>query len=90
MKDKSNPLKSLTDPYTRAMFGENAVQVPLHGIVQDMGGGIVLCVFASKLPPNNPLRYGAKESHTFFVGDAVFRPRYVAASNHCRATVLQV
>lgn len=69
-----------TDPYIRAMFGENAVQVPLHMVVQPMGEGIVAFVGASRVEGVNPLQFGSMEPHQFFYGDAVFRPRTVLST----------
>lgn len=71
------------DPYIRAMFGMSAVQVPLHGIIQDQGEGVSLIVMACRFP-GEPMRFGSKTTHQFFFGDAVFRPRGVWESNKFR------
>lgn len=71
---------------TQVMFGENAVHVPFHGIVQDGGPGIVMMCFASKLMPVNPLKFGARETHVFIQGDMIIRPRNVYATEHLIGT----
>lgn len=71
------------DPYIRAMFGMSAVQIPLHGIIQDQGDGTSLIIMASR-HSGQPMMFGSKTTHQFFFGDAVFRPRGVWESNKFR------
>ena len=69
----------------KQLLGKRAEHVPMHGIIQrGYADGVVLCVFASKLPPVNPLEFGASETHLFVHGDMIVRPHTVFASNHCR------
>ena len=71
------------------LLGERAIHVPMHGIVQRMGGGdMVVCVFLSKVDPANPLLMGASETHIFFHGDMIVRPNVAFASNHLRGSGL--
>ena len=63
---------------TRALFGDRAVQVPCHLIVQDMGDrdgmSVVAFVGASAVRGPHPLRYGSTRCHQLLHGDALFRP----------------
>lgn len=65
----------------RVMFGENAAHVPVTMTVQRMKDGLVLIVGASKMLTNNPLLFGSQLGHVHFLGDAVFRPRWVGESD---------
>ena len=70
------------DPYTRAMFGDNAVHCGANMIVQDAGGGRVLVVLQSTSGrPKHPLMFGSNHTHQLLMGDMVFRPRVVLGSN---------
>ena len=66
--------------WTRVMYGENAIQVPLNLTIQRMDDGIVLVVGASKFTAPNPLMFGSKLGHVKFLGDAVLRPHWVGES----------
>ncbi len=69
------------DVMTRAMFGENAVKVPIRIIVQDQGEGIVLFVGAMR---SEKLRFGSNMPHQFVLGDGIIRPHAVLESEHCK------
>jgi len=72
----------------KQLLGERAIHVPMHGIVQNQGKGIVACVFLSEVIPDNPLLVGASETHVFIHGDMIVRPRIAFASNHLRGVGL--
>ena len=64
---------------TRAMFGENAVKVPIRIIVQDPGAGVVLFAGAMR---SKALTFGSELSHQYILGDAIIRPHVVLESDH--------
>jgi hypothetical protein len=66
------------DLYTRAMFGENAVHVPVWLKVQDMGPNGVLFVGASRL---QDMRFKSNKSHQLIIGEIIVRPHVVVESN---------
>jgi hypothetical protein len=68
----------MTDVYTRAMFGEYAVHVPMWMKVQDHGKDGVLFVGASRRPD---LRYDSKRCHQLIIGEIIVRPHLVVASD---------
>lgn len=71
------------DPFMRAMFGPNAVHVPINLIVQDGGeGGIVTGVFQSC--HGLALKYGSRKTHQLIFGDMIIRPHLV-----CHTDALQ-
>lgn len=73
------------DPYVRAMFGENAVQVGFNYIVQEANDGRVLVIAQSTSPvAKHPLMFGSQRTHVMALGDMVFRPRLVMGSDKLR------
>lgn len=74
-----------TDCYSKMMFGENAIRIPIRMIVQNHGKGVVSFIGAVK---NEELRFGSKTSHQFILGDAVIRPHLVMATKHLEGTGL--
>jgi hypothetical protein len=72
------------DPYTRALFGENARHVPAWMYVQHQGGDVVSFVGASRVVGEHPLRYGSDRSHQFILGEVIVRPHLVIATDALR------
>lgn len=70
------------DPYIRTMFGENAVHCGFNMIVQDAGEGKVITV--GQASNGNDLRFGSKRTHVLLMGDLVFRPHLVCATDSFR------
>ncbi len=71
------------DPYTRALFGRNAVQIPFNCILQpNHDDQTVLAVVLIRGPEAMRLTYGSKSPHVLIMGDAVIRPRMVVESSH--------
>jgi hypothetical protein len=70
------------DLYTRMLFGENAVHVPMNLVVQQQSDGIVLVVGTMK--GATALAFGGTQTHQLLLGDAIVRPRLVLESNHLR------
>jgi hypothetical protein len=74
-----------SDPYVRAMFGQNAVQIPFNCIVQaDPDTKSVAAIVVVRGPEAMRLTFGSKRTHQLILGDAVIRPHAVIESNHCR------
>lgn len=80
----------MSDPYIRAMFGDNAVHFGFNFVIQDAGLGSVSLVAVSRTGDGSPhpLRFGSEQTHQLVVGDAVIRPRYVVESNKWRGVGL--
>ena len=75
--------------FIKAMFGQNAIHVPFHGVVQKMdNSGVVVCMFASKVSPDHPLMFGRNKMHSFVHGDMVIRPSAAFVSDHLIGTGL--
>lgn len=71
--------------FIRAMFGQNAVQVPINFIMQDNDDpDIVSGVFQLKHPLGRNLRFGSKKTHVLALGDMVFRPHLVVETDAFR------
>jgi len=70
--------------YTRAMFGVNAVHIPLNLILQNPDESTLVAVVQARMKPEllAKLTRGSKMTHQLILGDAVIRPRIVAESNH--------
>ena len=71
----------MIDDYVQIMFGQNARHVPAWMYVQDMGGGTVAFVGASRTDAHNPLRYGSERAHQFIAGEMIVRPHIVVATD---------
>jgi len=73
-----------TDVYTKAMFGCNAIQVPLNLIVQPVNESNtkVTGIFQGQHPNMAQMMFGSKRTHVLILGDAVIRPRLVIGSDH--------
>jgi hypothetical protein len=80
------------DDYTRLMFGNRAVHVGANLIIQpgqtENGQDQVVCVLQSRMPANaqggHPLAFGSQRSHILALGDLVFRPHLILASDALR------
>lgn len=74
------------DIYTKALYGENAIQVPMHFIVQTAGEregfDCVSFVGACAYGKPNPMRFGSTLTHQLVKCDVVIRPHLVIESNH--------
>lgn len=65
----------------KVMFGQHAFHIPMNLIVQDCGDGVTAAgVFQTK--SGAPLFAGSKKTHVLLLGDMVFRPRIILASNN--------
>ena len=62
--------------WSKIMFGENAIHVPVTMTVQLMGSGVVLFVGVSRGLDPHPLMLGSAQPHVHILGDAVFRPHW--------------
>ncbi len=74
-----------TDPFTKAMFGQHAIHIPVNIIVQDMssqGDGNITAVLQSSA--GRPLMFGGKMTHQLIMGDMVLRPHLVVESDAFR------
>lgn len=73
---------------TKLFFGQNAVHVPINIIVQPMFSkeepGTVIGTFQTR--NGMPLCFGSKRPHILALGDMVFRPRLVLASDDFRGS----
>lgn len=68
---------------TKVMFGQNAFHIPVNIISQDVGEGEkVAGVFQTS--HGLPLRFNSQRTHVLALGDMMFRPRLVIASDHWR------
>lgn len=77
------------DPYIKAMFGSNAVQVGFNFIAQDAGDGKLIFVAQSTTPgKKHPLFFGSERTHVLAMGDMVFRPHLVLGSDKLRGAGL--
>lgn len=75
------------DEYTRALYGQNAVQVPVWMYVQNQGPDIVTIVGASRMPgtaAQHPLRFGSGRTHQLVQGEIIVRPRLVLGTDALR------
>ncbi len=75
------------DYMTRAMFGANAVHVPMWMWVQHTDNEVVTFAGASRVRGAHgahPLRYGAGEAHQFILGEVIVRPHLVFATDAYR------
>lgn len=63
------------------MFGQHAVKAPLNFIAQPPDGDHFAGVCQSMMP-QHPLLFGRKDQHLLVLGDCVFRPHIIAASQH--------
>lgn len=70
------------DPMTRAMYGQNAIHVPLNLIVQNMGEGKVTGVFQTTA--GLPMMFGSIMTHQLIMGDVIIRPHLVMETNALR------
>ena len=75
-----------TDIYTRAMFGQNAIQVPFNCIVQadQSNNTLVAVIVVGGTPQSMRYTFDSKKIHQLIVGDAIIRPHLVMESNHLR------
>jgi len=66
------------DLYTKAMFGEHAIHVPMWMKIQDNGEerGVIF-VGASR---SVAMRYGSNKTHQLIIGEMIIRPHVVAES----------
>lgn len=76
------------DIYTRAMFGQNAIQVPFNCIVQANPNENTVAAVIVVGGSSQTLRYmfGGKKTHQLIIGDAIIRPHLVMDSDHLTGT----
>lgn len=74
----------MTDPMTKAMFGQHAVHCGFNMIVQDGENGQAIIVAQSQTVGVHPLRFGSQRTHVLALGDMVFRPHLVMATDALR------
>lgn len=68
----------------KVMYGQNAFQIPINMISQEVEGEKVTGVFQTSI--GLPLRFNSQRTHILILGDLVFRPRLVIASDHLRGS----
>jgi hypothetical protein len=68
---------------TRVMYGQNARHVPAWMYVQRHSAETVGLIGASRVPQGtaHPLLYGSDRQHAFIVGEVIFRPHVVIATD---------
>lgn len=73
---------------TKIMYGQHAVHVPAWFYVQ--GGSkqqdTVVIMGASKVEPDNPLRFGSTMIHQFVLGEIIVRPHLVVETDRLKGT----
>lgn len=74
------------DDYTRALFGQHAAHVGFNYIAQDGQDGRLILVAQTQAGAPHPLLFGSKRTHTFAMGDVIFRPRLVLGSDDFRGS----
>ncbi len=68
----------------KVVMGQNAFQVAFNMIVQTYDDGTAAGVFQTR--HGEPLRAGSKRSHVLMLGDMIYRPRVIIASDAFRGS----
>lgn len=63
----------------KVMMGQNAFHIPINLIAQPMDQGRIIGVFQTS--NGVPLLANSNKTHVLLLGDMIFRPRVIAASN---------
>lgn len=65
--------------WAKVVMGANAIKVAMNLIVQRYDEGLAAGVFQTQ--HGAPLHFGSKRAHILMLGDMIYRPRLVVASD---------